>query len=406
MEDEKEQSVSTDRLCVEPLKLSEPHTVVEGGDGSTVLKFQTPRGIHSAYELVLRNHFDDLLKYLQTHEPMKFDDKNIGRIIQFKSHKDVIGVVCGVTADRKEYHIGTADESMRGQYTRDAFIVPRAQPATQSSQGFQFTDQSTQHKETKAQRYQRQRERRFRVLEICCGKHKSLSTQFRKMYPKAEVVTVDVKAKCSPDICEDIRHWDVLSMYPQSYFDIVWVSTPCKEYSPAKTTAPRNLKEADSIALAALRILKQLQPEVWFWENPNTMLQKRTFMQHLKALSNFTSYCKYRCKFEKIQSSGPTSSSTCNQCVQLITPASIVNMMVNIRILHKVVQLPLVLQVSLHFKQSIFQHHFVSLSWIKRCGLSNCILNPKFGFLDSLRDRKIREHTQLGCYTLIRGGVM
>ena len=299
VEDEEGQSVSTDRLCVEPLKLSEPHTVVEGGDGSTVLKFQTPRGIHSAYELVLRNHFDDLLKYLQMHEPMKFDDKNIGRIVHFKSHKDVIGIVCGVTADRKEYHIGTADESMRGQYTRDAFTVPRAQSATQSSQSFQYANKSTQHSETKARRYQRQREQRFRVLELCCGKHKSFSTQFRKMYPKAEVVTVDVKAKYSPDICEDIRHWDVLSMYPQGYFDIVWVSTPCKEYSPAKTTAPRNLKEADSIALAALHILKQLQPEVWFWENPNTMLQKRSFMQHLRALRNFTSYCKYRCKFEK-----------------------------------------------------------------------------------------------------------
>jgi hypothetical protein len=119
------------------------------------------------------------------------------------------------------------------------------------------------------------------------------------MNPKAEIVTVDSKDKYSPDICVDIRHWDVLALYPPGYFDIIWISTPCTEYSPAKTTAPRNLKEADSIALAALRILKQLKPEVWFWENPNTMLQKRSFMQHLRALRNFTSYCKYRCLFEK-----------------------------------------------------------------------------------------------------------
>ena len=65
-----------------------------------------------------------------------------------------------------------------------------------------------------------------------------------------EVVSLDLK---NADINEDILEWD----YKQepNYFDFVWASPPCTEYSMAKTTAPRNIPKANEIVKKPLILL-------------------------------------------------------------------------------------------------------------------------------------------------------
>ena len=76
--------------------------------------------------------------------------------------------------------------------------------------------------------------RHLRVLELCCGS-KSFSREIRKQFPGAEIVTLDFDERYNPDFLIDVTRWNYLSFFPVSYFDMIWASPPCTEYSPAKT---------------------------------------------------------------------------------------------------------------------------------------------------------------------------
>jgi hypothetical protein len=71
------------------------------------------------------------------------------------------------------------------------------------------------------------------------------------------------------------------------------MSPPCEEYSRAKTTGVRDLRKADSIVRACLRLIQELDPEYWVLENPTGLLRTRPIMApYLKYLKPCT-YCKY-----------------------------------------------------------------------------------------------------------------
>jgi hypothetical protein len=53
---------------------------------------------------------------------------------------------------------------------------------------------------------------------------------------------------------------------------VLWLSPPCEEYSRAKTTGERDLKTADEIAKACLRLIDTLKPKYWVLENPTGLL--------------------------------------------------------------------------------------------------------------------------------------
>jgi site-specific DNA-cytosine methylase len=113
----------------------------------------------------------------------------------------------------------------------------------------------------------------------------------------SEIVSVDILPKFGATITTDILTWNY-QVYPPHYFDIIWASPPCTEYSTAKTRAPRNLELADSIVQKTLEIINYFQPTTWYIENPQTgLLKSRPFMENIPFYD--INYCQYGLPYKK-----------------------------------------------------------------------------------------------------------
>jgi len=133
----------------------------------------------------------------------------------------------------------------------------------------------------------------MRLLELFAGTS-SISHAFAER--GFETTTLDSSRIYSPDILIDIMTWEY-DAYPPGFFDVIWASPPCTEYSRVKR-GPRNLEGADAIVKRTLEILCYFKPRLWFIENPATgLLPKRDFMQgiHFRDVS----YCKYGKPYRK-----------------------------------------------------------------------------------------------------------
>ena len=120
-----------------------------------------------------------------------------------------------------------------------------------------------------------------------------------------DVVSVDLLLPADHQV--DIMDFDY-KQYPKDFFDIVWASPPCTNYSLLKkcwygrklkdgTIYNRELNEkemdeADKLVLKSLEIINYFNPEYWFLENPQTgSLKNRNIM---KGLSYYdVDYCMY-----------------------------------------------------------------------------------------------------------------
>ena len=101
-----------------------------------------------------------------------------------------------------------------------------------------------------------------------------------------EVVSLDNDTASDATFICDINFFD-FGMWPPGYFDCVWASPPCTEYSCARATArrPRDLESADRIVDTALHAIAYLRPAVGWMENPATgLLKTRPIMQDLPHL--------------------------------------------------------------------------------------------------------------------------
>ena len=133
----------------------------------------------------------------------------------------------------------------------------------------------------------------LKSLELFCG-----TKSFSKCFP-GDTLTLDIDEKVNPDICIDILQFRY-KQFPIGYFDIIWASPDCCEYSTCLTTRPRNLSLADSLVQKTLEIINYLQPKYWCIENPYTgLLKTREFMKPLQKYMKVVDYCKYGYNYRK-----------------------------------------------------------------------------------------------------------
>ena len=135
----------------------------------------------------------------------------------------------------------------------------------------------------------------MRLLNLCSGTG-SVSRAFKDA--GYDIVDVDWDHRFGPTHCVDIMTWEC--PYEAGHFDVVWASPDCVMYSRARTTAktPRNFEMADALVQRCLELIRDLQPRVWFLENPDSgLLKTRPFMIGLPFV--IVDYCMYGASYRK-----------------------------------------------------------------------------------------------------------
>ena len=112
-----------------------------------------------------------------------------------------------------------------------------------------------------------------------------------------EVVSLD--RDMAADIRTDIMDWDYTnSGYEPGYFDVIWSSPPCTEYSRAKSVGVRKIAEANLVVERTWDIIAHFMPTFWFMENPQTGMLKDQVMM-LQVPYTDVDYCRYGMPYRK-----------------------------------------------------------------------------------------------------------
>ena len=111
-----------------------------------------------------------------------------------------------------------------------------------------------------------------------------------------EVVSLDRDMEA--DIKIDIMDWNPINVYPPNYFDVIWASPPCTEYSRAKTTGIRDIDGANEVVQRTLDILEYFEPTYWLIEHPQTGLLKDQLCMYGIPFKD-VDYCRYGLPYRK-----------------------------------------------------------------------------------------------------------
>jgi site-specific DNA-cytosine methylase len=113
-----------------------------------------------------------------------------------------------------------------------------------------------------------------------------------------EVISVDIDKTWKPDICSDICNLKAIDIYAfcnTKIIDVVWASPDCSQYSHVRNCMPHippNIKKSNTIVLSTLKLIKKLNPDYWFLENPATGRLKNQFFMELIPYKDCC-YCRY-----------------------------------------------------------------------------------------------------------------
>ena len=110
-----------------------------------------------------------------------------------------------------------------------------------------------------------------------------------------EVVSLDRDMEAT--IKTDIMDWDP-RIYPKGYFDVIWASPPCTEYSRAKTVGIRDIEGANEVVQRTLDILEYFEPKFWMIENPQTGMLKDQLCMYGIPFKD-VDYCRYGLPYRK-----------------------------------------------------------------------------------------------------------
>jgi hypothetical protein len=140
------------------------------------------------------------------------------------------------------------------------------------------------------------------VLELFSG-----TKSVGKVCDKLGWKSVSVDLLLPADHQCDILKFDY-KQYPKDYFDIIWASPPCTDYSQLKHCCfgrklndgtiytkeqnEKDMNEADKLVCKSLEIINYFQPHYWFIENPQTgKLKDRSIMKNIPFYD--VDYCMY-----------------------------------------------------------------------------------------------------------------
>lgn len=132
------------------------------------------------------------------------------------------------------------------------------------------------------------------VLELFAGS-RSIGKEAEKL--GYNVFSSDINAFDGIDYVVDILDFDINKVPFKP--DIIWASPPCTTYSVAAIShhRPHNgelsdfAKKSDLIVQKVIQIIKKINPQKWYIENPRGMLRKQPFMLGLPKTTVW--YCKY-----------------------------------------------------------------------------------------------------------------
>ena len=128
------------------------------------------------------------------------------------------------------------------------------------------------------------------------------------MFPKAEVISLDIDPTCGATHTCDIMDFDYLA-YPSGHFDIIWASPDCRIFSQAMHSwIGRKFDSTESLnherqrhwkyPQQVLKIVNHLRPRGYFIENPyySAMNKIPELKQHFSVRKD---YCMYGRPFRK-----------------------------------------------------------------------------------------------------------